>query len=73
VTPYEILLKRSAERELTALPRGTHDRIVERIARLRLPRGHPASSSSKGRTRIGCASVTIAFCTSSTTIDGWRR
>jgi mRNA interferase RelE/StbE len=34
--PYEILLKRSAERELTALPRGTHDRIVERIARLRL-------------------------------------
>ena len=31
---YEVLLKRSAERELSDLPRATHDRIVERILRL---------------------------------------
>jgi len=31
---YEVLLKRSAERELSDLPRATHDRVVERIARL---------------------------------------
>jgi mRNA-degrading endonuclease RelE of RelBE toxin-antitoxin system len=31
---YEVLLKRSAERELGGLPHATHDRIVKRIARL---------------------------------------
>ena len=31
---YEVLLKRSAERELSDLPRATHDRIVGRITRL---------------------------------------
>ncbi len=29
--PYEVLLKLSAERELSRLPRPTHDRILERI------------------------------------------
>jgi len=32
--PYEVLLKRSAERELSDLPRAAHDRIVKRIVRL---------------------------------------
>jgi len=32
--PYEVLLKRSAERELSNLPRAPHDRIVKRISRL---------------------------------------
>ena len=32
--PYEVLLKRSAERELSGLPRSTHDRIIQRIVRL---------------------------------------
>jgi mRNA interferase RelE/StbE len=31
---YEVLLKRSAERELSGLPRPIHDRIVERLTRL---------------------------------------
>jgi mRNA interferase RelE/StbE len=31
---YEVLLKRSAERELNHLPRAAHDRIVERVVRL---------------------------------------
>lgn len=32
--PYGVLLKRSAERELSSLPHAIHDRVVERLVRL---------------------------------------
>jgi mRNA interferase RelE/StbE len=55
--PYEILLKRSAERELATLPGNVHDRIVERINHLgTVPRPH-GSARLRGhdgyRIRVG--------------------
>ena len=55
--PYEVLLKRSAERELSRLARPTHDRIIERIIRLGTAPRPPGAVKLQGhdayRIRVG--------------------
>lgn len=55
--PYEVHLKRSAEKELAALPRETHQKIIKRLLSLEgNPRPHRAKKLGGGerfRVRVG--------------------
>jgi mRNA-degrading endonuclease RelE of RelBE toxin-antitoxin system len=64
---YRVLIKRSDEKELAALPAQTKERIDQRLLKLESDPRHEASRNFKDRNPIDCESATIGCFTLLTT------